>query len=53
MSKEGLLSKDLIELSALKRRVDNLMSELASLKASHRELKKQCGRSWWNKLLRK
>ena len=47
---EGLLSKDMVELAVLKRRVDILMDEIASLKRAHRDLKKYAKRSLKEKL---
>ena len=44
--KEGLLSQDMIEVAVLKRRVDVLMNEIETLK-------KQVGRSWLDRLLRR
>ena len=52
--KEGLLSKDMIEVAVLKRRVDVLMDDLAALKQSHRALMKRFNRerkkTWLEKL---
>lgn len=47
---EGLLSKDMVELAVLKRRVDILMDEVASVRRGHNHLKKYVKRSWKEKL---
>lgn len=43
-SKEELLSKEMVELAGLKRRVDILMDNLAALKQGHRALLKRFNR---------
>ena len=53
--KEGLLSKDMIEVAVLKRRVDVLMDEIAALKQSQKALLKRFNsfrktKSWKEKL---
>lgn len=41
--KEGLLTRDMIEVAVLKRRVDDLKNEIESIKA-------YLSLSWWDKL---